>query len=446
MREYSFISKLTGLAVEDNSLGGAVTTKNLVLRDGYYVVPDSLTFPFQASTYPWPQLVRLSEYTFYCTPTTLSSVNETTKARTLLRTVATGDLWQFADMGQAWIACNGTTCVYRVLTSQGYVIGSCDLATAVGDHFGRLLFAKNNVVYVSCVGGEDIPYLLAGTSVPDRVVARNDSGALVMPWRGDVRALRALGESVIIYGADGVSVLRPREQYYVMDSLRGLPQHVGLAWRGGIAGDNNTHLFLGTDGNVWLITPDLQAKRVVKDSIIDPDSIVVQDPRDGSYWLSLENAAYHYDDAGLCGPVEQPVYSMAMLDGDLCATGKPYPDDLKIEWWSPLFDCGRPDQKRITFVGASTDDMTAIKVSLRFKHNSSSSLVRIPWIPCDSFGAGKVNACLHKGYAGVYAAADPGSRLFRVEVRYQLHDKRTIRGTRGFDGSGGGGDGADAEG
>lgn len=431
MREYSLQIPMVSRRTDKNSLTGVTECRNLIPKDKYYVVPDAVTFPWATSTFPWPQLSRLSGYTFYGTPTSLYSVNETTKAITLLRSVSSGSIWQFADFGPAWVAGNGVSCVYRINSSLGYVTGTCTLGKALCDHYrSRLLYSMANSVRVSTVGGDDLPYILTGATVPEYIRTRNDSGWLVMPFRGDVLAMRQMGKHIIVYGADGVSVLSAWDQYYQQNDIVGFPASVGLAWRGAVAGDDNGHVFIGTDGAVWQITPDLKAQRVVNEGIIQDTAVVVLDPRDGNYWLTDSNQSCHISEYGLGGPIEQAIYSMALISGEAVATGVPYTDDIKVEWWGNLMDFGSPDQKRITFLRISTDDMTGIKGSVRFKHNNKSSLTRIPWISADSFGAAKVNTCLHKGYLGIYGTAAPGSRLYRAECRFQLHDKRSIRGTR----------------
>lgn len=54
------------------------------------------------------------------------------------------------------------------------------------------------------------------------------------------------------------------------------------------------------------------------------------------------------------------------------------------------------------------------------------------WVPCSPEGAGLLNVAMLWGQAGVVGIVRPGSRIRRIEVRYQSHDRRYIRGTRGI--------------
>ena len=54
------------------------------------------------------------------------------------------------------------------------------------------------------------------------------------------------------------------------------------------------------------------------------------------------------------------------------------------------------------------------------------------WVACSPEGSGFLNMNMLSGQAGVVAKCAPGARIWRIEIRYQAHDKRYIRGTRGI--------------
>lgn len=99
---------------------------------------------------------------------------------------------------------------------------------------------------------------------------RNEAGLRPIPGRYSVVGQLPMGDNVINYGMDNISVLRPATfgdsiSTYGVLPIENLPQYLGPATgsecRTAFAGDQRGHLFIASDGEAWSIGKDLVAKR-----------------------------------------------------------------------------------------------------------------------------------------------------------------------------------------
>lgn len=77
------------------------------------------------------------------------------------------------------------------------------------------------------------------------------------------------------------------------------------------------------------------------------------------------------------------------------------------------------------------DGLTAVKAAASVRYGTSGAYQQTQWKTGSPDGSCFVNAALVTGKVGGLATVSPGSRVWRVEVRYQSHDRRFVRGTRG---------------
>lgn len=71
-----------------------------------------------------------------------------------------------------------------------------------------------------------------------------------------------------------------------------------------------------------------------------------------------------------------------------------------------------------------------IVVSLGVQAEASTGFTKSPWKTCAQDGSAFIGVAFVDGKAGYTAKTTGSARVRRIEVRYQSHDKRTIRGGR----------------
>ena len=92
---------------------------------------------------------------------------------------------------------------------------------------------------------------------------RNQMFMRPMPWRGYVWNVKPLGDTVMVYGQDGVAALTFHDSGIVgMKPIQRYPERLGLMGRDTVAGNDDVHVMQSSDGDLWQITPDLVAQKL----------------------------------------------------------------------------------------------------------------------------------------------------------------------------------------
>lgn len=375
MNEYGVYIPVTGLRLRDSDLTGLDELKNLVPRDGYWQTPTWPDIRWD-DTY---QIIRGWKKTFLCGATKIYTVDESTLALTEAHTVTAGGHWHLADFGDTYLLSNGICTAYRRLTSTGWTTGviSDPHFGSVCDHYNSRLIYGNlgtglgNWIGWSDVSADDMANLLAGTEPTAIIKARNTAHKQPTNFRGDVLCVSPMGKNIIVYGADGIMALEPYETAYREVPIQGLPRDFGIYSRHSVAGHNDGHLFMGTDGYLWLIQQDMKAMRLGYDWLIQ-SSQVSYDPVEKDWWITGQES-YVLSKHGLGGPMSCRPYSLARFaDGTLFGTGIANPDsEYAITIWSNILDMSDTGQKRSTFIRVAADNVTEQKVSIQYRYGRS---------------------------------------------------------------------------
>jgi hypothetical protein len=264
----------------------------------------------------------------------------------------------------------------------------------------------------------------------------NEDAQAPMPFRGQVHALLPLGDGIIVYGADGIVALGPALGLVGFRDIQGLPAHLGVAGRAAVDGNLLQHVFIGSDGALWTITADLKAQRLDYAWALTGLDQVVFDGEESEFWITDgATDSFVLTATGLGGPIDQCPTSLARIGDTVYATGIPYAaETVEVALKTNTFDMGQNGQKRVSNVNVS-GEISDATVGLQYKYTTSDTFQERAAVMCSPEGAAFLNTALVYGQAELEATCAPGSRITKIEVRYQSHDRRFVRGTRGFQNS-----------
>lgn len=444
MRESSFGIQLGGLRRDSKDPAGFSMLKNLAVGPGYLYIPEP---PDMARNFD-SQFIRGRAKTLRATSTSIYEVNESTFAETLIATFTSASgHWSFADFGTAYVLSNGSRLVSRrsIVGEDGPALSTVSAAATnarvVADYNDSRLFiggtsSGTNAVAWSLIDGSDIWGLLDGSPATAAQAAMLQRGQAIMPWRGEVRAMRQLGDGMAVYGADGVTIMFPAGKSFGMVDPKGLPRHVGIAARGAVDGDRMRHVFVGTDGALYMIDESFQCERLGFEEFMPSAPTVVHDPIEAQWWISGASTSHILTAGGLSGPVSCTVRSILRIPGLPGAPTGSGVDSMgavpEAELWSGLLDAGDNAQKRITFLRVTCDGVSGVKGAIAYGTRSDGTLKARPWRAASREKAVFVNSVFTACRAGIlFSGAPETARVFGIEARYQYHDRRAVRGTRG---------------
>lgn len=174
----------------------------------------------------------------------------------------------------------------------------------------------------------------------------NEVGWAPMPWMGSVLGLLPLGKEIVVYGENGICKMsmakEPVTTYGVQDF-----GDIGVLNRNCFAGDTTAHLFLGSDYNLYSITPEkalsgegkLPAKVGYEEWLSQlEDPIVTFDSFKRHWWIGDRKHCFIYTGTGLGEAGETPTH-LSRLDGQLVGlTTKHHQDEVLVSTGNISFD------------------------------------------------------------------------------------------------------------
>jgi hypothetical protein len=297
---------------------------------------------------------------------------------------------------------------------------------------------SGNWVMWSSIGGGDFPLWLLypdgyeqlglGPSKERFVEAmkRNELGWAPLPFNGTVQVLKPLGENVIAYGDEGIQAILPRGNKIGFRRVA----NFGVLGRGAVGGDQDSHVFLDSRGTLWELGSDLTLRRLGYDewfSAFPATSTALSlKPSPKEVFICSPTKGYMLNSQGL---IEHPdkVTSGTFMDGSFYAVmTSAVSGDIRVRTTS--HDNRRQALKQLHDIQIWYEDITdlTVRVLYRYDHNSSW----VTWGPVAVNPQGVVYPALTALNFKVEVRGTPGTlpRLDGIEVRWNLVDKRAIRG------------------
>ena len=185
------------------------------------------------------------------------------------------------------------------------------------------------------------------------LMKRNEFGMRPMPWQGKCLGAKQLGRHMMIYGGlsnqeilstsetgrvlnkqmpGGIAGLNPSGNFWGMDFVRQLPQHVGIAGRGCFAGNEEVHLIYDELDNLWLINASLEAKRFNYSEFLTgfgSDLLLTYNPHEKEFYISDGADTLMLNDNGLSKAPWHPT-TLAISQGALVGIARNDDNDTLI--------------------------------------------------------------------------------------------------------------------
>lgn len=317
--------------------------------------------------------------------------------------VLEGGTWDFAEIGQNWIATNGVSVVWRQSASYPLILGRNNRAigtTCV--HRGRVLFGgfsddpynaalyynQNTDLYGAkdkravcwtAYGAPDVwAYLMSGTltdNYKDQLLRTNEGGYLLLPIEQGVLRLLPGGASVFAYTEDGVFRLPfiPDPPMYGIE----LVSSACVYRREAVAGDDTRHLFLDTTGRLHLIDRDgdhvLGYQEVFRPLTQAGETIcITYDPYRMDFYITVNNCYYLLTRQGLT-QTNRGVLTVRRYYDNLLGVLGPL-DDLSGAIVTDAMDLASPETKTLQSVQIGShwlETMPEVTVSARMTGGAS---------------------------------------------------------------------------
>ncbi len=362
---------------------------------------------------------------------TAISINTGTyfKGRIMLGGFNSSNFWNndWQDMFTKWK--QGRTAGMNIGDSIGtnYVMWS----SIGGGDFPLWLFFPDLALRGNVRGSTKVGYDEPGNTMILDMVRKNEFGFMPMPWQGSVILTKPLGNSIIVYGDNGITALTPVLEPIPTYGVREISNEFGILSRGSAGGDENGHIFINEDGYMYSLSPDLSLGRLGYREFFTGFSttktVVSYDPDDKEFYISDDSNSYVLTRSGL-GEAAERVTSLVIKDGTLSGVI----EDQGVATGQVVIDIGNLGTlsiKSIENVLVDYFGSATITVAIDYRYGKTGSFTRTSFFPVNKEGVSfpKISGVDFKLVikASVYGNMD---NLNGVEFNVKFSDKRYRRG------------------
>ena len=446
----------------------------------------------QPKNFPYPQIFKGDSIRVSLGETTVRTLNSLFGASANVSlnlraggtgAIAQGTAWQFESFLDMWFASNGSSMVYKIPSDNGDTfISDSFLAQAIGRHDYRVLFGglsgdwlagarwlefftawrethtAQSVVHDTLAAGTswvifgesgggavDAPfYALAcacglygntGFDTAKEIIwdslERGDIGLIPVRKVSNIRALKQLGNRMIVYGDDAISEIQQIDGGF----QETLVADFGIGGRCCVGGDDRRHVFFNGQGQLysWFANqdrPERQGYAAIFSQYLPERTVITYDPVEGYFWISDGGLTYVLTRTGLGGPMSQHPTSM-FRDSQYGLVGM-YSTALLDSWeiQTTNFDMGHRDFKHFVLAQVIGDGYRRTTGRVSGTTDVSGVTRNTPWVQSNKDGVVFPRMSFIEGSVTLRGVGDDVN-LSAMEIRYQNEGRKYRRGTSG---------------
>jgi hypothetical protein len=417
---------------------------NLIPRaQGLVSVPD-ISHPITAVSvnHPWPQIFLGHKHWVCCTQDKIYTINANWSLTLQLDLDiyynsfpnAPKETWHFADFFDYVVLTNGgVTVVYNpdttiweyndgttlptlgtVLNFKGQIIGS-GRDTVVGDP--KTVFGETTSNFLMWGGIGSANFVVDQSNV---------KGYRPMPWTGEVYKIMALGDNIVVYGASGIAICKFNNTVLGIVKLL----KYGIASRDAAGGDDETQVFIDTEGNLRKITPESISEPMYKEffsTMLGREIVVTHNSLQNEFYITDGVRSFVLTKQGL-GETFQAPTTLDINAGILVGV---YTDltDTTASIVTDSLDFGTSASKTIDIVEVGCNTTLDVEVAISYKLNHKSTFQTTPWRTTNPNGIVVVPINGVEFKIHIRCSSYSNLKINFITLRVKFDDKRFIRGT-----------------
>lgn len=255
----------------------------------------------------------------------------------------------------------------------------------------------------------------------------NTSGYRPMPWDGEVLKIMKLGEGVIVYGDEGILLMRPAEQYWSFKKLA----NYGIAGRGAVNGDETNHVFVDTNGFLRKISAGGGIEKLGYQEFFSPmllnDIVISHSGYQNRFSIGDGSTSYILSNEGL-GKIDQAITSMSFYSGGNIGIVSSINDNNDYIIESHIFDFRFRGIKTLTMQEYSVNSDDECFAAVAYRYDKKVEFKQTPWVRLNKEGVVYVPTG-GIDFKWLFKCEDyTNVNLDHVIIKFKTTDKRYIRG------------------
>lgn len=248
----------------------------------------------------------------------------------------------------------------------------------------------------------------------------NVAGRRPLDWQGWIGEIKKLGNKVVVYGENGVSILTPAGNTYGLNTI----YTVGLKSRQAVTGNDKVHYFIDNKNQLFKLSDTLEKLDYSEYLAGLTNPVLSMDEETGFVYICDEVTGYIYSpDSSSLGQGPPDITGMALRSGVLMVVAPDTPVTTPtFEICTDIYDFGTRRGKNIYSVEAGTDLTGTMLAAIDYRLDKSQPFAQTAWQPVDRRGIAYI-PCYGKEFRfrlrlGEYAYME----LDYFEVRGEFND------------------------
>ena len=293
---------------------------------------------------------------------------------------------------------------------------------------------------IEMIASSDQPYVSFGLSgvgwarpgtIDFELNKSNMAGGTSLGNNSEVMRILAMQSGVMVYTNRSVHKFFPISEPVVgfgRQDFEGIP---GIMWRDAVAGTKLEQLLLDTTGNLWLIHEGQQPKKLGYQHVFkhwnSTRTFITFNAEIQGYDITNGETAYRLTEFGL-SQHEQAITSQFNWVGQQIGTF----DSVENGGFlivTNTFDFGVRAIKTITGLEIGGQFTEPVFASVDWKYHNMRSFRTSPWVRVNPDGFCRIRVAGEEFRIKLQSSSNVDVELDYLNVKYQLSDKRNIRGT-----------------
>lgn len=356
-----------------------------------------------------------------------------------------GFSWHVADFGAFQVFANGTdVLVYTMDQGFQYFVEYQSEPVLFGTccNFNGQLFVGNIIPFDGYYGfkgtwadaGADYVGWSKIGNVDMRLDKSNVAGHRPMVLGGVVQRVLQLGDTVIAYNSNGVQQYYPVSEHVVGFGMKPLAMP-GCASRSAVGGNKTEHLMVDVTGQLWYLkneqAPQLLGYEEFFRPMLGKDIVVTYCEAWKAFDITDGEIAYRLNSNGLSRHW-QAITSQFTTLGDVIGTYHEV-DSAGFELVTDVLDFGFRGQKTLTSIEVGGSFSGHVFASVDWRSHNEKYFRSTPWKLVSPQGMARIQVTADEFRVKLQSASKTSVEIDYIAVKYQITDRRNIRGSANVD-------------
>jgi len=379
--------------------------------------------------WPFPQVFFTKNYRFVGTEARMYSVDALGVLTSLFGYNST-ERWDLADMGEYMLAAKDGTAVWeRAITGGWGPSTSLPLCNSLIDLNGQVFMGGLSPWDTwTDLSERHVAWSDIGSSVfsLDR---RNEAGYREYDFSGSVVEVKKLGQTAIVYGYNGIAAFRAVAEPAPTFAYKNVAR-IGLYNKGAVAGDDNEHCFVGSDGFIYKLDDQLKLTKLGYQEYMTQLSngtlVVNYDSSEGDYYFSDGVRSFLLTENGLA-EIFQRISTLEYYNGVKYGVSSDDTDSSFLAVTDRV-DFGLRGRKTIECIESATAGGGSLSAAIDWRNDAREAFRRTSFVPFNSQGVSNIKVSATEFRFVLKCSSYSDAFVSSATVRYKMDDMRSIRG------------------